>query len=246
MSRKHAWTAWAIVGLMWGCSSSSNTTTTAGGGGPGGGATGGSTPQGDAGFVACSGETPAGTAACGAGKSCHLASCGPPAQYACVAAGSGSAGTACMTNADCASGLNCIGYSSTLRTCEKQCTDSSECGGTLCADYSACNEAVRGKFCLRACTDFMPAGAAACGMGFKCDTAACIGTFCIAAGTAKSGSCMGSSDCAAGYICVNVSSDGGGPTCTQLCQTNSDCTTGSCIGNSDCSNGPPTNIKFCL
>jgi hypothetical protein len=154
-----------------------------------------------------------------------------------------------MTNGDCASGLNCIGYSSTLRACEKQCTDDSECGGARCADYSTCNQAVRGKFCLRGCTDVTAAGAAACGTGFKCD-AACVGgvtsTICVAAGTAKSGSCMGSSDCAAGYTCVNLSTDGGtAGTCTQLCKTNTDCTSGMCTGTIACGT-TPTNFKFCL
>ena len=154
-----------------------------------------------------------------------------------------------MNNTDCGPGMNCIGYSATLRACEKQCTADSDCGGGRCADYSTCNQAVRGKFCLRGCSDVSAAGAAACGAGFKCD-AGCSGnmasTFCSAAGTLKSGACMGSADCAAGYTCVNMSSDGGvAGFCTQYCKTNTDCITGTCTGTIACGT-TSTTLKFCI
>jgi hypothetical protein len=236
-----------------------SSTTTAGGGGSTGGATsggaagtagagqGGSVPPADGGS-GCNGETPAATASCGAGKSCHLASCGPPAQFACVQAGMVAQGGACMTNTDCAVGMNCIGYSATLRACEKQCTSDAECPNSRCAEYSTCNMALRGKFCLRPCSDVTAAGAAACGAGFKCD-GLCVGgmgaTVCVAAGTAKSGACTNNTDCAPGYTCINLSTDGGvAASCTQLCNTTPDCAAGMCTGNIGCGT-MATNLHFC-
>jgi len=153
-----------------------------------------------------------------------------------------------MTNAECGQGLNCIGYSATLRACEKQCTADSECPNSRCAEYTTCNMALRGKFCLRSCTDVTAAGAAACGTGFKCD-GLCIGgmaaTVCVGAGTAKSGACMGNTDCAPGYSCIIRSADAGASgTCTQLCRTNPDCTMGMCTGEIACGTAA-TALRFC-
>ena len=56
---------------------------------------------------------------------------------------------------------------------------------------------------------------------------------------------MTSSECAAGYACINLSADGGVTgTCTQLCRNNTDCTTGTCIGSLACG-GMATALKFC-
>jgi hypothetical protein len=108
--------------------------------------------------------------------------------------------------------------------------------------------ALRGKFCLRSCTDITAAGAAACGTGFKCD-GLCVGgmgaTVCVAAGTARSGPCMSNVDCAPGYTCINLSNDGGvAAACTQLCKNNTDCTTGMCTGSIACGTAA-TDLKFC-
>ncbi len=188
-------------------------------------------------------------AMCGAGKSCHLASCGPPAQYACFTAGAASAGAACMSSSDCSAGLTCIRYSLTVSVCEKQCTLDRDCTSGRCAGFTTCSNAVMGRFCLRACSDVTAAGAAACGTGFKCD-GACVGQtstpVCIAAGTARSGPCMSSADCAAGYTCINRSLDGGvAGECMQLCRTAADCTAGMCTGNIACA-GVASGSHFCL
>jgi hypothetical protein len=85
-------------------------------------------------------------------------------------------------------------------------------------------------------------------MGFKCD-GICFGqtsaTLCVAAGTARSGPCMGGSDCAPGYTCISRSSDGGvSGECIQLCRTQMDCASGMCTGNVSC--GPMANgLHFC-
>ena len=239
-----------------GRTTATTSTTTGGAGGAAGEGSGGSAgtganpgiPPADGGST-CSEETPAGTAMCGAGKSCHLASCGPPAQYACFTAGAASAGAACMSSSDCSAGLTCIRYSLTVSVCEKQCTLDRDCTSGRCAGFTTCSNAVMGRFCLRACSDVTAAGAAACGTGFKCD-GACVGQtstpVCIAAGTARSGPCMSSADCAAGYTCINRSLDGGvAGECMQLCRTAADCTAGMCTGNIACA-GVASGSHFCL
>jgi hypothetical protein len=197
----------------------------------------------------CNGETLAGTAMCGAGKSCHQTSCGPLLQHACFQAGTIAAGAACASSAECAVGLNCIGFGATVKVCEKQCTSEADCMGGRCVEYTSCSQAVRGRFCLRPCTDVTAAGAAACGTGFKCE-GTCVGqtvsTLCLPAGTRRAGACMGTADCAAGYTCVNLSSDGGATgMCTQTCVTDTDCTTGTCAGTLTCG-GAASTLHFCL
>jgi hypothetical protein len=228
-----------------GASGASGAGGTANGGAAGAGGTGAPVDGG----ATCSGENPAGSASCGVGKSCHLTSCGPPTQYTCVPAGTAAAGGTCASSGDCASGLTCVGYSATLRACEKQCTTDADCPNAHCAQYSTCSGMLGGGFCTRSCTDVTAAGAAACGTGFKCD-GGCFGqvssTFCIAAGTARSGACQSSTQCAAGYTCISTSADAGTMgTCTQLCQTNADCMSGMCTGNIGCGSAA-SGLHFCI
>ena len=235
--------------------SATSTTGNGGSGGPGGASPGGAGGTGlDAGVPpndggpTCSAETPAETAACGAGKSCHLASCGPPPQYACYQAGTVVAGAACTNSVDCSSGLTCIGYSATLAVCEKQCATDGDCASAHCLGYTTCSQASSGRLCVRPCSDPTAAGAASCGTGFKCD-GACFGqassTICVPAGTATAGPCTGSSGCAAGYTCLNRAVDGGfAGACTQTCRTNTDCAAGMCTGNFSCA-GIANGLHFC-
>jgi hypothetical protein len=68
---------------------------------------------------------------------------------------------------------------------------------------------------------------------------------CVAAGTARSGPCMGGGDCAPGYTCINRASDGGVTgECLQLCRTQPDCTSGMCVGNLSCG-GMSNGLHFC-
>jgi len=209
-----------------------------GGGGSGGG------PGVDAGPT-CNAQTPAGTAMCGAGKSCLLSTCGPPATYDCYAAGSLGDGAFCDPDrTECASGLICLTYGTDLNVCRRTCTVDAECAtGSRCIGSltSCAPQNIMGQFCERLCSDITRAGAAVCGPGFKCD-ASCGDTSpnpatCFKAGTLTSGACSAISDCAAGYSCI-------GSVCRQACKTNVDCAVGACTGGLFCGN-TDTGFRFC-
>jgi hypothetical protein len=56
---------------------------------------------------------------------------------------------------------------------------------------------------------------------------------------------MTSADCAAGFACIDLSTDGGTTgSCTQLCHVDGDCSAGKCTGTLACG-GTATALKFC-
>jgi hypothetical protein len=230
-------------GVGSGNASTVTTSTTTGAGGSGGG-TG-----------ACSGATPAGQKMCGPGKTCNTSTCGPPIEYDCFVAGSGSEGSTCTTKADCGVGMTCLSYS-LLNVCRVLCTIDTDCpAGYRCSESFTCgfNTETAGKYCAKPCSDVVtPAGSAVCGTALKCNfrcdtlTETPLSPTCdFEAGTLKSGPCTLDDDCAAGYYCLrSVSGDAGSRTCTQACRTNVDCVTGACSGTISCGN-TATTYRYC-
>ena len=219
---------------------SSTTSTTTGAGGSGGG-TG-----------ACSGATPAGQRMCGSGMTCNTSTCGPPLEFACFTAGSGSEGSSCTTKADCGVGLTCLRYN-LLHACRALCTVDTDCpAGYRCSESFTCgtNTETAGKYCAKPCSDVVTAaGSAVCGTGFRCnfycDTQTPLPPTCdFEAGSLRSGGpCTTDDDCAAGYYCL-TSADAGPKVCTQACRNNADCVTGACSGTIFCS-ATPTTYHYC-
>jgi hypothetical protein len=223
------------------------------GGGAGVGGSGGSGGTGGAADASptCSSADPAGTAMCGPGATCHISTCGPPAQYMCAPAGTGIDSSACTTPLDCAAGLTCLGYGGTLNFCKKYCTVDSDCGtGFLCiGELQACAGAVTGHYCEKTCMDPATPGSANCETGFKCSML-CSGTTtsltCTPAGTQTSGTCAASGDCAGGYVCLTQTGAEGGmtSTCVQYCSPSVPCKTGACTGTLGCG-GVANGFHFC-
>jgi len=238
-----------------GSGGSSGSTTAAGSAGTGGsagttGGTGGTGSTGGTGGTggtgvgsACSGQTPAGAAMCGPGRTCLATSCAPPV-YDCFPGGSGVEGGPCLASTDCGAGMTCIRYTTTFLACRILCTSDPDCPtGYGCLGSFTCGTTTpAGKFCQKVCSDITEAGSAACGAGIRCDVGCtaqvptpptCGG----AAGTLRSGACTTNSNCAAGFVCLNS-------VCTQTCTTNADCTMGTCIGTLACG-AIATNFHFC-
>ena len=150
--------------------------------------------------------------------------------------------------------MTCLGYTTAAGVahyCKKQCTVDGDCGtGWRCTDASFCGGAVPARTCEKACTDLT--ATTGCQTGFKCYNACYTGGAQLECGPQGTGrynaACLTTYDCAAGYTCLNFSTDGGRDgRCMQNCTTNTNCTTGTCTGSyTNTCNSVMTSFKYCV
>ncbi|HXU63148.1 MAG TPA: hypothetical protein VN962_15695 [Polyangia bacterium] len=226
------------------------------GGAPGGrgGAAGGA-----AGDIPCSGQTPAGDAACGAGSNCTVKdTCAAPVAFVCRPAGAGVDGSSCGAggDADCSPGFHCLSYNADVRLCRRDCAADADCpaswtcsGTTACTDPAG-NKLTVGKYCQKSCAGDTPAGDRSCGSGFNCVSAGSCATplvyVCKPVGSGVDGAtCLagGQADCAQGFRCVTYNANL--HVCRPDCAVDQDCPAGStCSDQVSCSDAAGTKLAL--
>ncbi len=199
---------------------------------------------------------------CGAGQRCNFAGAGmnnAVALTACMPAGMGAEGAACMRADgrlgadDCGVGLSCVNFgqaTASQRTCQRLCRSSADCmGDAACVVVS---DAPRGGICRPRCTILgsdCPMGtcrhATTWGATSPATAPAVLGTSCSPTGTGAEGApCTSSLDCGANLTCARRS--GADPfACRRICDMTHACPMGStCSGAMDATN--PTAAGACL
>jgi hypothetical protein len=149
---------------------------------------------------------------CAAGEACDL----DPANFGtagtlCRGAGSGTTGTICTADENCAAGYGCVGFGGGS-SCTEYCNGDGDCagGGSICAItlvYGTPSMPVPGiTMCSTDCQPPVPGGN--CPAGWGCHMAQEQGglmrnfTICSAAGAGgQQATCTYNSDCQAGYSC---------------------------------------------
>lgn len=203
---------------------------------------------------------PSDPAACSAGEKCTATSpAGMQIFSACRAAGAIAEGQPCTRTPDlaghdsCAPGLYCANYnnnSTSMRTCQRQCTQRSEC-----ADNEACiylTGTPRIGICSRACT----LGGADCAAGTcrverswprrdALDRDAVLQTYCGPIGAIAEGQpCVGVNDCAANLACGSDTS--GVFLCRRPCSATLACPMGSSCSQTNATPTNPLALGLCL
>ncbi len=160
---------------------------------------------------------------CNAGEKCSPE--GTNQALVCRPAGDKQQGEACGTASvdDCAAGLACVAYSSTLSTCEPLCNTNVACADTAhqaCFPWFGTNGEVAGVCLGDNCTP----PSTGCSNGQRCTVYSSGNntvTACAPAGTVPVGGDCSVDECVAGAMCVQTSSQ---QLCRAFCDGGADCT----------------------
>ena len=158
---------------------------------------------------------------CSSGQGCYLVS---DSSTNCLPAGDGTEGSVCEHANGCLPGLACVvSGDSANGLCQRICCegDSSQCGsGSYCLEFSSRTDGAGA--CSISCD---PLAGTGCPAGYACQVYT-MGVDCGPAGTGVQGSpCNNSSDCAAGFACLDA--DGAGE-CLAYCDGTCDDPTLTC------------------
>ncbi len=159
----------------------------------------------------CSPCDPIAQCGCGSGQACYLPATGDPT--ICNSAGSLPQGALCNVDTDCAPGLSCQLFLSSMGVCEPYCRSDADCDDT-CAGLVVGGASVGG--CQTTCNPMTGGG---CAAPLACRTAILfpqsggqrMGVGCgDDVGAGQGAPCMRLSDCGPGFACVNYE-------CSALC-----------------------------
>lgn len=158
---------------------------------------------------------------CAAGEGCYVTG----TTRMCATAGTGTSGTSCTSNAQCAAEYECVNFSAgtPASMCSHMCATDSGCGGGLC--IHTLDDGTGGTIpgltlCSRPCD---PVNQTGCAAGLFCnlfqEAAGGMRLFTDCTGPAGGGTqytpCATDAECAAGFACI----DGGfGPECSHWCR----------------------------